>query len=83
VAGGPPRPELRHQAVTLVGELCTPKDVLARHVPVDRLRVGDAVAFEYAGAYGWEISHHDFLSHPHAEQVFLGEGGHGPGRSPR
>jgi diaminopimelate decarboxylase len=81
--GDLPRPELRHQAVTLVGELCTPKDVLARHVPVDRLRVGDAVAFEYAGAYGWEISHHDFLSHPHAEQVFLGEGGHGPGRSPR
>lgn len=67
-----PRPELHDEAVTLVGELCTPKDVLARGVAIDRLRVGDVVAFEYAGAYGWEISHHDFLSHPHAEQVFLG-----------
>lgn len=67
-----PRPELHDEAVTLVGELCTPKDVLARDVPIGRLRVGDVVVFEYAGAYGWEISHHDFLSHPHAEQVFLG-----------
>jgi diaminopimelate decarboxylase len=66
-----PRPELRDVGVTLVGELCTPKDVLARDVVVDRLRVGDVVAFEYAGAYGWEISHHDFLSHPHPEQVFI------------
>ncbi len=23
---------------------------------------------------GWEISHHDFLSHPHPERVFLGDG---------
>jgi diaminopimelate decarboxylase len=68
---GLPRPELRDVGVTLVGELCTPKDVLARDVVVDRLRVGDVVVFEYAGAYGWEISHHDFLSHPHPERVFI------------
>ncbi|WP_245202515.1 hypothetical protein, partial [Staphylococcus agnetis] len=23
------------------------------------------------GAYGWSISHHDFLSHPHPEFVYL------------
>jgi diaminopimelate decarboxylase len=50
--------------MTLVGQLCTPKDVFARRVPVDRLAVGDVVAFALAGAYAWNISHHDFLMHP-------------------
>lgn len=50
--------------VTLVGQLCTPKDVLARQVPVERIAVGDVVAFALAGAYAWNISHHDFLMHP-------------------
>ncbi|MFF3912213.1 type III PLP-dependent enzyme [Streptomyces sp. NPDC001852] len=59
------RPEVRDEPVTLVGQLCTPKDVLARRVMVSRLRVGDRVAFAMAGAYAWNISHHAFLMHPH------------------
>ncbi|MER7841276.1 type III PLP-dependent enzyme [Streptomyces sp. NPDC096040] len=59
------RPEARDEPVTLVGQLCTPKDVLARGVMVERLRVGDRVAFAMAGAYAWNISHHAFLMHPH------------------
>lgn len=66
-----PRPELRDQPVTVVGELCTPKDVLARDVVVAQVRAGDVLVFLHAGAYGWEISHHDFLSHPHPDHVFL------------
>jgi diaminopimelate decarboxylase len=66
-----PRPQVNGEPVTVAGELCTPKDVLARRIPVDRIRVGDVVVFSHAGAYGWEISHHDFLSHPHPEQAFL------------
>jgi diaminopimelate decarboxylase len=50
--------------VTLVGQLCTPKDVFAKEVPVENLRIGDVVIFELAGAYAWNISHHDFLMHP-------------------
>ncbi len=50
--------------VTLVGQLCTPKDVLARQVLVSALRPGDRIAFALAGAYGWNISHRDFLMHP-------------------
>ncbi|WP_219418630.1 type III PLP-dependent enzyme [Pseudonocardia nigra] len=68
-----PRPEVRDEPVTVVGELCTPKDVLARGVVVPRVRAGDVLLFSHAGAYGWEISHHDFLSHPHPDHVFLGE----------
>ncbi|HET9256095.1 MAG TPA: type III PLP-dependent enzyme [Pseudonocardiaceae bacterium] len=65
------RPELRAARVTVAGELCTPRDVLAREVWVERLRVGDVLAFPFAGAYGWEISHHEFLSHPHPAQLVL------------
>lgn len=58
------RPEVRDVAVDAVGELCTPRDVLARGQPVARLRVGDVLVFGNAGAYGWDISHHEFLRHP-------------------
>lgn len=65
------RPELRAVCVDVVGELCTPRDVLARAARVERLRVGDVLVFPLAGAYAWEISHHDFLSHPHPAQFVL------------
>jgi len=57
------RPEIRGVEVDAVGELCTPRDVLARGQSVDRLRVGDLLVFARAGAYGWDISHHEFLRH--------------------
>jgi diaminopimelate decarboxylase len=51
------------EPATIVGQLCTPKDTMARHVPVS-LKTGDVVEFLMAGAYAWNISHHDFLMHP-------------------
>ncbi|GAA0930446.1 hypothetical protein GCM10009557_94290 [Virgisporangium ochraceum] len=66
-----PRPEVRGTAVTVTGELCTPRDVLARDTPVTRLRVGDVVVFGNAGAYGWDISHHAFLRHDPPERIWL------------
>ncbi|KAA0929957.1 type III PLP-dependent enzyme [Streptomyces apricus] len=67
-----PRPAARGERVTLAGQLCTPKDVLARNVPARGLRAGDRVAFGLAGAYAWNISHHDFLMHPRPGFHFLG-----------
>ncbi|MCW2864564.1 MAG: Orn/DAP/Arg decarboxylase 2 [Actinoallomurus sp.] len=61
------------EPVTLVGQLCTPKDVLARNVPVERIAVGDVVAFAMAGAYAWNISHHDFLMHPKPSVHYVDE----------
>lgn len=66
-----PRPELLDTKLTLAGELCTPKDVLARDVPVPHARIGDLVCLHMAGAYGWDISHHDFLCHARPERIFL------------
>ena len=59
-----PRPRVEDVPVDAVGELCTPRDVLARDQHVTRLRVGDVLVFGRTGAYGWDISHHDFLRHP-------------------
>jgi diaminopimelate decarboxylase len=59
-----PRPAVAGTSVTLSGQLCTPKDVLAGRVPAAGLRAGDRVLFAMAGAYAWNISHHAFLMHP-------------------
>ncbi|HEV2638208.1 MAG TPA: type III PLP-dependent enzyme [Actinocrinis sp.] len=67
-----PRPVGGGESVTFVGQLCTPKDVLARNVRAPELRAGDRVAFAMAGAYAWNISHHEFLMHPAPEVHFLG-----------
>jgi diaminopimelate decarboxylase len=67
------RKEIADAKVTIVGQLCTPKDVFATDVHVKNIRIGDVILFQYAGAYGWAISHHDFLSHPHPGLIYLEE----------
>jgi 2-[(L-alanin-3-ylcarbamoyl)methyl]-2-hydroxybutanedioate decarboxylase len=66
-----PRPSVAGVALDAVGELCTPRDVLTRAQPVDVLRVGDVLVFGNAGAYGWDISHHEFLRHPYPEMIVI------------
>ena len=68
------RPAAPAGPVTVVGQLCTPKDVLARDVQVPALRAGDLLAFAMAGAYAWNISHHSFLMHPEPGFHYLGTG---------
>ena len=69
-----PRPAGPAGRVTIVGQLCTPKDVLARDVQAPGLRAGDLVAFGLAGAYAWNISHHSFLMHPEPGFHHVGAG---------
>jgi diaminopimelate decarboxylase len=68
------RPAARTEPVTIVGQLCTPKDVLAREVKVSGLRAADLLAFGLAGAYAWNISHHGFLMHPEPGFHYAGTG---------
>lgn len=67
-----PRPAIAAERVTIAGQLCTPKDILARQIFVTGLRAGDLVIFGMAGAYAWNISHHDFLMHPPPSFHYLG-----------
>ena len=74
------RPGVVDARVSVVGQLCTPKDLLAQDAPVKQVRAGDIVVFPYAGAYAWHISHHDFLRHPHPHHWYLpAEVGHAAG----
>ncbi|PMK03246.1 type III PLP-dependent enzyme [Vibrio sp. 10N.261.55.A7] len=54
---------INHSAATLVGQLCTPKDVLARNQNIEHIDIGDYLVFTLAGAYAWNISHQNFLMH--------------------
>ncbi|MFG2842001.1 type III PLP-dependent enzyme [Kitasatospora sp. NPDC048296] len=68
-----PRPAVTTGRATLAGQLCTPKDVLARAASgADGLRAADRVLFAMAGAYAWNISHHEFLMHPCPGFHYLG-----------
>lgn len=69
-----PLPLVKEEEVTIVGQLCTPKDVLARNVSLSRLAVGDIMVFPLAGAYAWCISHQNFLMHPAPAKVFIKHG---------
>ncbi len=64
------RPVVKNCKVNIAGELCTPNDIFAKDVLVHELKVGDVIVFQFAGAYGWTISHHDFLSHPHPKVYY-------------
>ncbi|WP_192458868.1 type III PLP-dependent enzyme [Musicola keenii] len=64
-------PTVEQQPITLVGQLCTPKDVLARQQPVAALAPGDWLVFHLAGAYAWNISHQNFLMHAPPEMIYL------------
>jgi len=66
-----PRPTATDTPVDAVGELCTPRDVLTRGQHVASVRAGDLLVFGRTGAYGWDISHHDFLRHDPPEFVIL------------
>ena len=59
--------------MTVTGQLCTPKDVLARDIPVRQVRAGDLLAFGFAGAYAWNISHTRFLMHPEPAFHYIGQ----------
>jgi 2-[(L-alanin-3-ylcarbamoyl)methyl]-2-hydroxybutanedioate decarboxylase len=65
------RPEVTAQRVDVVGELCTPRDVLARDAPVGRIRAGDVLVFANTGAYGWDTAHHDFLRHQYPDMMVI------------
>lgn len=63
-------PTIDNEKVTIVGQLCTPKDVLATSKIVKSLSIGDYVCFSLAGAYAWNISHQNFLMHENPKICF-------------
>ena len=59
------------EAVSVVGPLCTPLDVLADRMELSRADVGDLVVVFQSGAYGLSASPAAFLGHPQAHEVLV------------
>ncbi len=58
-------------AVTVVGPLCTPLDLLADAMPLGHARVGDLIVVFQSGAYGLSASPTRFLSHPEPGELLV------------
>lgn len=54
---------ITNDTVVLAGKLCTPNDVFGLSYEIESIQTGDWVVFKYAGSYGYDISHLQFLSH--------------------
>jgi diaminopimelate decarboxylase len=65
VAGAP------REAVSVVGPLCTPLDLLADQVTLGEAGVGDLIAVLQSGAYGLSASPQGFLGHPAPAEVLV------------
>jgi diaminopimelate decarboxylase len=59
------------EAVTVVGCLCTPLDLLGDNVRLPRAEIGDLVVMFQAGAYGLTASPTAFLGHPPPVEVLI------------
>ena len=59
------------ETVNVVGNLCTPLDLLGDRVELPVAKIGDLVAIFQAGAYGLTASPTAFLSHPLPPEVLV------------
>ena len=59
------------EAVSVVGPLCTPLDLLGDKIELGTAEIGDYVAVMQSGAYGYSASPHGFLSHPAPMEVMV------------
>ena len=59
------------EQITVVGNLCTPIDEYYKGITLPAVEIGDILAFENAGAYGYSMSLLDFSSHDRPSQIML------------
>jgi diaminopimelate decarboxylase len=59
------------EAASVVGNLCTPLDVLGHQVELPRAEPGDLIAIFCAGAYGLSASPQAFLSQTRAREMLI------------
>ncbi len=63
---------VRDEQVYIGGPLCNTADKLARDIHLAQAEIGDMAVFCLAGAYGYSMSHLEFLSHERPEEIVLG-----------
>ncbi|WP_371373773.1 hypothetical protein [Sporomusa aerivorans] len=63
------------ELVSVVGNLCTSMDLLAKDVYLPNPRIGDIVCINNAGAYSFTLSPYDFASHPRPREIYINKKG--------
>lgn len=63
------------ETVTLVGNLCTATDVVAKHITLPELSVGDLIVINNAGSYAAVLSPMQFSSQEKPAELFLRQDG--------
>jgi diaminopimelate decarboxylase len=61
-------------SASMGGPLCTPLDLYGTSVPLPPISTGDLVGIFNAGAYGFTMSTHGFLSHPVPPEAIVDKG---------
>lgn len=59
------------ELVSVVGNLCTSMDLMAKDVYLPNPQIGDVLCINNAGAYGYTLSPYDFASHPRPREVYI------------
>lgn len=64
---------VNREMVFIGGPLCNTADKLApKDIYIEKAAIGDIAVFGLAGAYGYTMSHLDFLSHAHPPEIEIG-----------
>ena len=58
-------------ATNIVGQLCTPLDLIADNMELPQAEIGDLVVVYQSGAYGYSASPHQFLHHPEPVEILI------------
>ena len=61
----------KKEIVNIVGPLCTPLDILANKMNLEKAEFGDLVIVFQSGAYGYTASPERFLSHPATIEILI------------
>jgi len=59
------------ETVNITGPLCTPNDIVAKRIQLNRTKVGDIIGVLFSGAYGPTASPTQFLSHGYPAEVLI------------
>lgn len=65
---------IEEEKVTIVGNLCTPTDVIGQDVTMKKAEVGDLIVVEKSGAYGLTFSPLRFLNHRLPAEIMYDNG---------
>jgi len=64
------------EVVSVVGNLCTSMDMLAKDIYLPNPQIGDVVCINNAGAYSYTLSPYDFASHPRPQELYVNKKGY-------